>query len=358
VKKNQNVKWVGVLVLAVLAASTGSRADASHPSPEVVPADESAAIERVARSIEESVREEAKSGPAHRDAHAKAHGCVRASFRVLPGLPQKLRVGIFQNEKTIPAWIRFSNGSGKSQDDSSGDGRGMTIKLMGIAKSESTTQDFLMINHPVFFVRNAADYVEFTDAVSSGHPLKFFFPSLNPLDFRLHEMGIGLKIQFTKVKNPLLSRYWSMTPYLFGETEMKYSARPCARAHSDFVATKSPNFLRDNLSAHLNQSEACFEFQVQLRTQPASMPIEDATVKWSEKVSPFLTVARITIPRQAFTSVEQMQFCENLSYTPWHAIPEFRPLGGINRARKKVYETVSRVRHELNGTQRSEPTGF
>ena len=357
-KMNLIGKSTGLGVLAVLAASTWAQAEAPRLSPEVIPAEEPAAIERVARNIEESVREEAKTGPAHRDAHAKAHGCVQASFHVLPGLPQKLRVGIFENEKTIPAWIRFSNGSGKSQNDSAGDGRGMTIKLMGITKSESTTQDFLMINQPVFFVRNASDYVEFTDAVSSGHPMKFFFPSLNPFDFRLHEMGIGLKIQFTKVKNPLLSRYWSMTPYLFDQTEMKYSTRPCAGAESDFVSTKSPNFLRDNMSAHLLRHEACFEFQIQLRTKPASMPIEDPTLKWSEKASPFLTVARITIPRQKFTSPEQMQFCENLSYTPWHTAPEFRPLGGINRARKKVYETVSRVRHELNGTQRSEPSGF
>ena len=64
----------------------------------------------------------------------------------------------------------------------------MAVKLMGVEESPSTTQDFIMINHPVFFVRNANDYVELTEAVAkTGAPTKFFFPGLNPFHFRLHE---------------------------------------------------------------------------------------------------------------------------------------------------------------------------
>jgi len=69
------------------------------------------------------------------------------------------------------------NGSGKIQDDSVGDGRGMAIKLMGVKPSEFGTQDFVMINHPVFFVRNVADYVEFQKALSEDNSVKFFSPA-------------------------------------------------------------------------------------------------------------------------------------------------------------------------------------
>jgi len=31
-------------------------------------------------------------------------------------------------------------------------------------------------------------------------------------------------------------------------------------------------------------------------------------------------------------------------------------LGGINRVRRGVYETISGLRHEINGTPRQEPT--
>ena len=325
---------------------------------EEIPSNEDAATQQIVRMIEESVRAEAaKNGLARRDAHTKAHGCVQAEFRVLDNLPEEVRVGIFGEARAYPAWIRYSNGSGKLQDDSVGDGRGMAIKLMGIERSESGTQDFVMINHPVFFVRNAADYVEFQKAISEDNSVKFFFPGLNPFNFRLHEFIIANAIRGKKVTNPLNIRYWSMTPYRFGDTAMKFSARPCG-ASSPFIETSSPNFLRENMQQHLAQSEACFDFLVQLRKLPTEMPIENPTIEWSEKDSPFIPVARITIPVQAFTTPEQLKFCENLSFTPWHAIPEHQPLGGINRVRKTVYGTISRVRHELNDDKRYEPTGF
>jgi hypothetical protein len=321
---------------------------------ESVPADEPAAIETIVKSIEERVRAAAKSGPAHRDAHPKAHGCVRAEFRVLDGLPPALRVGVFAEARTYKAWIRFSNGSETPQPDSIGDGRGMAIKLMEVALSPSTTQDFVMINSPAFFVRNAADYVRFQTA---SNPLWFFFPSFNPFRFRLHEFMVARAITGRKVQNPLNSRYWSTAPCRLGAGTCKYSARP-AGLPSAFIATDGPNFLHDNLARHLVQADASFDFMVQPRTEPESMPVEDPTIAWDETVAAFVPVARITIPRQSFDSPEQHAFCENLSFTPWHCVEEHRPLGGINRVRRVVYEHISGVRHALNGVPRCEPTDF
>lgn len=80
---------------------------------ESIPVAEEAAIQTVVQLIEDSVRAEAKNAPARRDAHAKAHGCVKAQFRVLDNLPEALQVGIFAEANSYPAWIRYSNGSGK-----------------------------------------------------------------------------------------------------------------------------------------------------------------------------------------------------------------------------------------------------
>ncbi|NOT84411.1 MAG: catalase family protein [Methylococcaceae bacterium] len=324
---------------------------------EDVPAGEDAATQQIVRLIEDGVRAEAKHGKAHRDAHAKAHGCVKAEFRVLPQLPDEVKFGIFKEPRTFLAWIRYSNGSGKIQDDTEGDARGMAIKLKGVEHSKSGTQDWVMINHPVFFVRNAADYVEFQKALATDSPLKFFFPSFNPFDFRLHELGIVNAIKNKTVANPLDAQYWSMTPYRLGDTAMKFSAHPCSAA-SQYSETTAPNFLRDNMQKQLTQGEACFDFMVQLQRVVAEMPLEDPTLEWREEDSPFIRVAKITIPAQTFTAPEQLAFCENLSFTPWHAMPEHQPLGGINRVRKTVYDTVSQVRHELNGEAHHEPTGF
>ena len=72
---------------------------------------EAATAEKIADVIEKSIREKYSAGTALRDAHPKAHGCVRAEFQVQEKLPQNLAQGIFIPGKTYKAWIRFSNAS-------------------------------------------------------------------------------------------------------------------------------------------------------------------------------------------------------------------------------------------------------
>jgi hypothetical protein len=132
---------------------------------------------------------------------------------------------------------------------------------------------------------------------------------------------------------------------------MKFSAKPCEGG--TFVETSdTKDRLSENMAAQLATGGACFDFMVQTRTVPASMPIEDPTVEWKEAKSPFVTVARIQIPAQ---TPEAPEVCEARSFTPWHSIPEHRPLGGISRVRKDVYQTISTLRHQLNGQARVEP---
>jgi hypothetical protein len=88
---------------------------------------------------------------------------------------------------------------------------------------------------------------------------------------------------------------------------------------------------------------------VQLQAHPTRTPIEDPTVRWSEALSPFTKVATMIIPAQRLDLPGHAEFEENLSFTPWHALPAHRPLGGLNRARRAVYEAISRLRHERNG---------
>jgi hypothetical protein len=318
---------------------------------EVVPPGEARATRIIVDVIEKQVREAAK-GIARRDAHAKAHCCVKAEFRVLDGLPAALRVGVFAEPRAYNAWIRFSNSSGTPQRDGAPDGRGMAIKLMGVSASPSTTQDFILINSPTFMVRNAADYVDLQTR-GLGY---FFFPRL--FKVRLREMLATARIFLRRARNPLNLRYWSMTPYRFGgEIACKFSTRP-AGTPSPFVATGADDFLRANLVKHLAEKGAAFDFMVQLRTDPAAMPVEDPTIEWSEAGSPFVPIARIAIPAQVFDSPEQNNFGENLSFSPWHCDDAHRPLGGINRVRRIAYEHISRLRHELNRAPRKEPVDF
>lgn len=51
-----------------------------------------------------------------------------------------------------------------------------------------------------------------------------------------------------------------------------------------------------------------------------------------------------------------VDIADNLAFTPWHALPEHRPLGNMNRTRRVVYEMVSEFRRTTNGAGREEPT--
>jgi hypothetical protein len=79
------------------------------------------------------------------------------------------------------------------------------------------------------------------------------------------------------------------------------------------------------------------------------MPIEDATVEWNEKASPFIPVGRLTLNQVADNNTAEMNgVCENLSFNPWHALPEQEPVGVMNRIRKAVYQGMSRYRRDKN----------
>ncbi len=356
--------------VSVAVGEITASASAAATALETIPEGEDAAIKHIAETIAAQVKREFEASQeappvARRDAHAKHHGCVKAQFDVSADVPADLRAGVFQPSKHYDAWIRFSNGNGKVKDDHDGDARGMAVKLVGVAGEKildgadrnATTQDFLMINHPNFFVRNAADYVVFNDVVArDGDPRGFFFPGINPFAWRVQEGLIANAIQSEKVSNPLEARYFTMAPYLLGASAVKVSARPCTATAVSDVSSASKDYLREAMASTLAQKSACFELLVQTQRSASSMPVEDPTVEWSERESPFRKVGTLTIPKQSFDSAAQMTYCENLSFSPWHSLPDHRPLGGINRVRRTVYETIARVRHELNGAAKSEPT--
>ena len=316
--------------------------------------------EQIAEVIEKSIRKQYALGSARRDAHPKAHGCVRAEFQVLDTLPKNLAKGIFIPGKKYQAWIRFSNGSpDATQADIKKDARGMAIKVLAVSganrlEDEVATQDFIMINHPVFFVNDPNRYMSFMQDINSDR----FFRKLH-IPFALGSKGtlIALNLR-TKISNPLQTRYWSMVPYQLGigpdRQAVKYSARSCTAAIDPIPNHPKHDFLRDALRTSLQKGDACMEFLVQPRTS-STLLVEDAMTEWKETQAPFYQVATIRIPQQVFDTPDQNKFCENLSFTPWHTLPEHKPLGVINRMRKVIYDRISQVRHEMNSTQRQEP---
>lgn len=87
------------------------------------------------------------------------------------------------------------------------------------------------------------------------------------------------------------------------------------------------------------------------------MPIENAAVRWPEKLSPFIPAATVHMPKQKFDSDAQFAFAKRLKMNPWHSLPEHRPLGNQSRARMRMYYELSNFRQEMNQTTHLEPTG-
>ena len=295
-----------------------------------------------------------------RESHPKHHGCVRAELAVEPDLPDDLRVGVFVDARTYPAWIRFSNASplgrgGKYRADGRPDVRGMAVKLLGVEGEKlleeertATTQDFLLVSTDALVARNLEDFVRVLGEFRIGPLLRFF---LNPFDLHLRELGIAIRSP-KRHASPLEIEYFSIVPFLLGERAVKYKARPVPERRGRAPWLGSRDFLREAMQRELASRGAEFELLLQVQTNADAMPIEDPSVVWD---SPYRRVATIRIPPQRFDSPEQQSFCESLSFTPWHCLPQHRPLGGLNRARKAVYEALSQLRHERNGIPRQEP---
>jgi hypothetical protein len=85
------------------------------------------------------------------------------------------------------------------------------------------------------------------------------------------------------------------------------------------------------------------------------MPVDNTSVEWQEKASPFVTVAHIDIPRQDISGDDNLIVADGTSITPWRARTGHEPLGEIMEVRREVYRQSSITRHQVNGQERREP---
>lgn len=326
--------------------------------------DEPAAIAEIERLIRAQVTLHHPAGerPARRGQHPKSHGCVRAEFVVDGSVPEHLRHGLFKEPGIYAAWVRFSSAATPIAPDAKKDVHGMAVKLLGVGgekllpdERDATTHDFVLANSPVFFVRTASDNAAFVKAFTEKRTI-WFFIGWNPFRWRLHELINVLKASRQSVFNPLQIQYWSQSAYKLGPHAVKYSAKPLSPRTDRRPVSQADNFLEEAMARQLKLGDAEFAFTVQRQVDPVRMPVEDPTIVWKESLSPPERVATIRVAPQTFDSDAQKRFAENLSFNPWHALPEHRPLGNANRIRRVVYDSISKLRHELNQEERREPT--
>ena len=239
----------------------------------------------------------------------------------------------------------------------------MAIKILDIAGEEpflqsdkgARDQDFLMINTPAFAFSDIPDYLHLNKILleNNDDPSAFFAPLADPSTCPqsvIFSFKVIQEIKTKPVENPLGVQYFGAAPFLFGpDRVMKFSVKPSAGVKLQQVPTDAgTNYLNTALISEMaEQQKISFDFMIQVRSQGESdLGIEDATSRWDENSFPFVSVATITItaPQPDIDNAEHEANCENLIFTPWHALASHQPLGGINRLRKDVYSASSQHR--------------
>ena len=341
--------------------STNAGLELNREYPE---ANERETVEKLVSSLKRVIEGRFLTGLTYRDVHVKGHAAVKAEFVVEPDLPADLRIGVFKEARSFPAWIRYSNAGHFPAPDIKGDIRGMAIKVMGVPgkkllgpQEDAQTHDFLFLSTNVFLTSTAYDFYKFVETGALNYQRSLLdFLKIAWFILGHFKVGVGLLANAKKFPSLLEMDWYSATPYLYGARAVKYRLRPWQKAVRQLPRNPSNNFLRERLAEDLAKDGAGFDFMVQLQRDPHREPVEDALVPWEEAHAPFQKIATLRIPAQKIDTPEQMLFAENLSMNPWHCLPEHRPIGGVNRVRREVYFAISQFRHQRNAVPVQEPT--
>jgi hypothetical protein len=304
--------------------------------------------ELVAEMIDAMHRQQEKDyppGATGRAAHAKHTGLVEITFTVEPDLPAQLRVGVFAQPHTYNGWLRFSNGNGSPQPDGVKDLRGAAIKLHDVPgeripeSDEPTTQDFILLNTPAIPLGTVKLFHEVITLSQAKFAAKMLATSPHVV--------AGLAKAVITPTSPADIPYWSNTASLLGPDQVvKYVLQPTSAYTSPKREKHEDYYLSDHLQEHLSQADATFDFMVQLRTDPNTMPVEDIAVQWDEEAAPLVKVATVTIPQQEFRTAARYALAEELTFSIAHTLAEHRPIGAVARARISIYGAMAAWRHQ------------
>jgi len=223
---------------------------------------------------------------------------------------------------------------------------------------QATTQDFLAILSPATPFCNAQEFVALVLAADNQAlllpRLVWRFGPLRAVQV-LSQLLSGLG---RPVRSLAANHYFSALPIRFGPYAVRYAFAPHLAAAEAPPAGKDPDYLARELAQRLVAGPVVYDFRVQFFVDAARTPIEDASREWREADAPFATLARLTLPRQDLDSPRGRrvaELVERLSFDPWHAVEELRPLGNMMRARNAAYRLSTQERGaapEPDGSER------
>jgi len=247
----------------------------------------------------------------------------------------------------------------------------MAIKLMGVEgatlfdEPRAKTQDFLLINQPMFGFGDVATYLKVTQLQlqfkdNNGSDLRRPVRQDPASDHRADEparhrqdRGDLARIGGDKMSNPLDGPYFRPRPFCMEEAMRRNSGvtrrDPENRPIDEFP---SDNALRQAMKHSLSITDGkpvVYDFPCSLRPDglspgDAAFPIEDAASSGRRQRPPLSQGRDAHHFAAGFRHPLRITECEHLVFTPWHGLTEHQPLGGINRLRRAVYIASSQYR--------------
>lgn len=347
-----------------------------RPDVEDVKPDEEETVDELNKTFDTILEKTSKDyGHAVRAVHAKSHGILEATLTVEDDLPEELAQGIFSRPGTHRVFMRFSTNAGDILPDAVSLPRGLAIKVLDVdgerlPDAEGTTQDFVMVNGKVFqaktskaFLKNLKPIARTTDRMEGT---KVVMSSvLRKVDGALETVGI----HSTKIKaiggapnsHPLGQTFFSVVPFRYGDYIAKFSLAPVspnllALTETEIDASGKPDAVREAVRDSMAKADGEWEFRVQLCRDLDKQPVEDPTVEWDEEISPFIRVATLRAARQdSWDDKRVEEVNERMRFSVWTGIEAHRPLGNVNRARRRTYRHSAQYREAFNKCPIHEP---
>jgi hypothetical protein len=340
------------------------------PAVETPAPDEGKTFESIIASLQRIQETTLKDyGHAVRGVHAKPHGILFGTLEVLAGSDPSVAQGLFAQPARHEVVLRLSTNPGDILDDSVSTPRGLGVKILGVSgdfvpEAAGGTQDFVLANGPAFFTPNAEGFAPGLKLLAATTDTPQIFKKalsaiLRSAERVVEAFGSQSPTLVALGGHPethiLGETFYSAVPVRWGDYVAKVAVAPVsenlrALTGAALNVNGKPNGLREAVTAFFAENEAVWELRAQVRRSETTMPVENASVVWPEDESPYLPVARITVPRQeAWSEARSRSVDDGLAFSPWNALAAHRPLGSIMRARRASYPVSSGFRAAHNG---------
>jgi hypothetical protein len=349
-----------------------------HPDIEDVKPDEEKTVEELNEAFDTILEKTSEDyGHAVRSVHAKSHGILEGTLIVEDDLPEELAQGLFAKPGRHRVFMRFSTNAGDILPDAVSLPRGLAMKVLDVdgerlPDAEGTAQDFIMVNGKVFQAKTAKDFLKNLKLIAkTTDRMEGTKVAMSTVLRKVNSALETVGIHSTKIasiggapnSHPLGQTYFSVSPFRYGDYIAKFSLAPIsadllALTETEIDASGKPDAVRDAMRDSMAQADGIWEFCVQLCRDIEKQPVEDPTVEWDEEHSPFIRVAILRASSQDSWDEKRVDDVnERMRFSVWTGIEAHRPLGNINRSRKRTYKHSADFREAFNRCPIHEPQG-